>query len=149
VVGPLVVVASQNGAIHAFDAATGALAWSLPPSASPPLGGSHDYRSLVVAGGSLIAASLSGLVTAYDLASRRERWRRQPVDASVVFGIATDGRTVYVPYLSGRLVALDVVDGAERWRTSDPSSDFSWRPLAAAGRVLASSSSAGFFAFRP
>jgi outer membrane protein assembly factor BamB len=147
--GHVLVAASQNGAIHAFEAASGAVAWSLPPSSPPALSGSYEYRSIAITGRSLVASSLGGLVTAYDLISRRERWRRRPVDASVVFGIATDGRAVYVPYLSGRLVALDIDDGEERWRTSDPSSDFSWRPLVAAGRVLAASSSAGFFAFRP
>ena len=37
--------------------------------------------------------------------------------ASIVFGIASDERTVYVPYLSGPLVALGAEDGVERWRT--------------------------------
>jgi outer membrane protein assembly factor BamB len=103
---------------------------------------------LAVAGRLLIAGSLTGRVTAYDLATRQERWRRSPMTASIVFGIASDERTIYVPYLSGPLVALGAEDGVERWRTSSDTVGFSWKPLIVAGRLLAASSGAGFFAFR-
>ena len=103
---------------------------------------------MALAGQWLIAGSLTGRVTAYDLATRQERWRRVPITASIVFGIATDEHTVYVPYLSGPLVALGVEDGVERWRTGPDTSEFSWKPLITAGRLLAASSAAGFFAFR-
>jgi outer membrane protein assembly factor BamB len=149
--GPLptsqfVLCAGDDGTIYALERSTGALRWSL---ASSPVGsrGTFEFRPLALAGDLLIAGSLAGSVTAYDLATRRERWRRAPMNASIVFGIATDGRTVYVPYLSGRLIALDAEDGLERWRTSADAYGFSWKPLIAAGRVLATSSSAGFFAF--
>jgi outer membrane protein assembly factor BamB len=108
-----------------------------------------DFRPLALAGPLLIAGSLTGEVAAYDLATRRERWRRVPVTASIVFGIAADAHTVYVPYLAGPLIALDAGRGIERWRTDPDASGFSWKPLVVAGRLLAASSSAGFFAFRP
>ena len=141
----LVLAASQDGAIHAFDRRSGALVWSIPRAAGPALGGTYEFRALAHTGGTLVAASLTGSVSAYDLITRRERWRRRPVGASVMFGLGTDRTTVYVPYLSGHLVAVDLGDGRERWRTAEPA--FSWKPLVAAGRVFAASTSAGFFAF--
>jgi outer membrane protein assembly factor BamB len=148
VAGRTVLAAGQDGAIHAFEIATGRPGQSTAAPRTTP-DGSYEYRSMAVRGSLLVVASLSGLVTAYDLSVRRERWRRQPVPASVVFGIAVGDGAAYVPYLSGRLVALDLESGRERWRTSDPAAEFSWKPLAADGLVLASSSTAGYFAFRP
>ncbi len=145
--GSLVLAAEQDGSIHAFDRRSGTARWSLP-SAEPGAWEGHEFRTLALAGPLLIAGSLTGRVTAYDLATRQERWRRAPMSASIVFGIASDERTVYVPYLSGPLVALRAEDGVERWRTGAEAFGFSWKPLIAAGRLLAASSGAGFFAFR-
>lgn len=145
--GALVLAAGQDGTIHAFDRRSGATRWSLPPASPSPWEG-PEFRTLALAGPLLIAGSLTGRVTAYDLATRQERWRRAPITASIVFGIASDERTIYVPYLSGPLVALAADDGAERWRTGADTFGFSWKPLIVAGRLLAASSGAGFFAFR-
>ena len=114
----------------------------------------HEFRTLTLAGRRLVAGSLTGVVTAYDLATQQELWRSAPMTASIVFGMASDGHTVYVPYLSGRLIALGAEDGSERWRTDSDTFGFSWKPLiipglaGQAGRLLAASSGAGFFAFR-
>ena len=147
VAGSLVLAAEQDGSIHAFDRRSGTPRWSLPP-AVPSAWDGPEFRTLALAGPLLIAGSLTGRVTAYDLATRQERWRRAPMSASIVFGIASDERTVYVPYLSGPLVALGAEDGVERWRTGADTFGFSWKPLIVAGRLLAASSGAGFFAFR-
>ena len=144
--GALVLVADQEGSIHAFDLRSGAPRWVLHAATKPASG--PEFRALAAAGDVLIAGSLGGRVTAYDLATRQERWSRTPVTASIVFGFATDSRRVYVPYLAGQLVALDIGSGAELWRTDPALSGFSWRPLIATGRLLAASSGAGFFAFR-
>jgi outer membrane protein assembly factor BamB len=142
-----VLAADQDGNVHAFDRHSGASRWLLPSASSTPWNG-PDFRPLALSGQLLIAGSLTGGVTAYDLATRRERWRRTPMAASIVFGIAADDRAVYVPYLAGRLIALEADTGDERWRTSPDASGFSWKPLLVAGRLLAASSSTGFFAFR-
>jgi outer membrane protein assembly factor BamB len=147
VAGALVLAAQRDGTIHAFDRHSGARQWSIPSYATEPAG-VQELRTLALAGRSLIASSLTGLVTAYDLTTRRERWRRTPMAASIVFGMTSDGHTIYVPHLSGRLVALRAADGVERWRTGSDTFGFSWKPLVAAGRLLAASSGAGFFAFR-
>ena len=145
--GPIVLVTDQHGTIHAFDRQSGVPRWRLPAASRTPWQG-PDFRSLAVSGSLLIAGSLTGEVTAYDLTTRRERWRRVPMTASIVFGIAADAQSVYVPYLAGRLIALDAGRGEERWRTESDTVGFSWKPLVVAGRLLAASSNAGFFAFR-
>ena len=145
--GPVVLAADQDGNIHAFDRRSGVSRWWLRSPSSTPWNG-PDFRPLVLSGHLLIAGSLTGHVTAYDLDTGRERWRRAPMTASIVFGLAADSDAVYVPYLAGRLIALDAHSGDERWRTSSDTFGFSWKPLVVAHRLLAASSSAGFFAFR-
>jgi outer membrane protein assembly factor BamB len=109
----------------------------------------HDFRPVVVSGDTVVAGSLTGEVLAYDLGTRRERWRRSPVDASVAFGLAADDTLVYVPYLSGQIVALSIRDGTERWRTGGSDDGFIWTPLVYDARLFTAGSGAGFVAFIP
>jgi outer membrane protein assembly factor BamB len=145
--GAIVLAADQDGSIHAFDRGSGVSRWLLASTSSTPWNG-PDFRPLALSGRLLIAGSLTGGVTAYDLATLRERWRSTPMAASIVFGIAANVHAVYVPYLAGRLIALEADTGDERWRTSPDAFGFSWKPLIVAGRLLAASSTTGFFAFR-
>jgi len=148
----VVVAASGDGTIHAFDRTEGSIRWSIP-RLSGPLPGTgaapdRDFRPLTRTGRTLVAGSLTGDVVAYDLETRRERWRYSGVShGSVALGIASDDEVVYVPYLSGRLVAINVSDGSERWRMGDGNSGFSWPPLPDGDRLFAAGSKAGFFAF--
>jgi outer membrane protein assembly factor BamB len=143
----VVVAASRDGAIHAFDRASGADRWRIASDVGHDGAAlAYDHRALARAGRTFIAGSLSGTVLAYDLDTRRERWRRAPIDASVSAGIAADATAVYVPYLSGQLVALGAADGAERWRTEPGRYGFHWPPLPAGDRVYVSGSEVGFFA---
>jgi outer membrane protein assembly factor BamB len=144
-VDDVVIVACRSGALFALDRRSGAVRWSL--AAEPAMG--QDYRALARVGRVLVAGSLTGRITAYDLDTRRRRWQRTPVDASVASGIASDDDAVYVPFLSGDLVALAVDHGGERWRSADGGWGLSWQPLLAGGRLFASGSGAGFFAFAP
>ena len=150
VAGQHVFAASRDGRIHAFDLVTGRVEWSLPPA--PQHGDwlrlDEDYRAMWVGDRTIVAGSLSGTVVAYDLPTRRERWRRTPVRASISFGITGDDGAVYVPHLSGVLVSLDLVDGGERWRAPLTKSGAAWVPLAQDGRVYVAASGTGFFAFR-
>jgi outer membrane protein assembly factor BamB len=147
-----VIAASRDGEIHAFDRRSGERRWSWPPMGDGWFGsqadGSQDHRALAVAGTTLIAGSLSGVVVAYGLTDREERWRATPTDASVGMGLASNGHTVYVPFFSGHIVALDVATGAEQWRTSDEMSGFSWTPLVSGDVLFAAGSAMGYVAFR-
>lgn len=144
-VGDAVVVASREGTIHAFSLGGGRPLWTLPKV--EVLGGEQDYRPLAVSGRSLIAGSLSGEVAAYDLLTRRVRWRRTPSIASVAFSIGATDAVVYVPYFSNHLVALDARDGTELWRLGGGPSQFRWPPLVE-GPLLFVSGSQSFSLFR-
>jgi outer membrane protein assembly factor BamB len=148
----VVIAGVQDGTLVALRLDTGALRWVIPPPAHRADGrpsAPHDFRPVVVSGETIVAGSLTGEVRAYDAETRRERWRRSPVDASVAFGLAADEAQVYVPYLSGHLVALSIRDGAERWRTGGSRDGFTWTPLVAGARLFAAGSGVGFVAFIP
>jgi outer membrane protein assembly factor BamB len=153
IVDDVALAATSFGAIYAFDLQTGEIRWSLPQVRNLPgeflVSPDFDYRVLTVAGRRLIAGSLTGAVTAYDLDTRRELWRNTGQRfASVAYGIATDDRCAYVPYLGSRLVAIDLATGAERWRAAPAGGGFSFPPLAASGRLFVASASSGFYALR-
>jgi outer membrane protein assembly factor BamB len=137
----LVIAASSDGQIHAFDRTTGSIEWSLP-AADNSLEGvpsrSQDFRALTRSGGTLFAGSLSGLVIAYDLQTQRRKWVYRGY-GSTGFRIASDGANVYVPNLSGHLTGLDALTGAEVWRVGGSEAGFIWAPaVLGAGRFLVS-----------
>jgi outer membrane protein assembly factor BamB len=150
-VDDLVLAAGDDGSIHAIDRRTGAPRWCVRPTRAAGASFSVpdvDHRPLARVGRVLVAGSLTGAVTAYDLDTRNERWRKVPLDSSVAFGIASGRRTVYVPYFSGRLVALRASDGQERWRTRDGGWGLNWTPLPFPNGVFAAGSGAGFLALQ-
>jgi outer membrane protein assembly factor BamB len=143
--GDAVAVASREGTIHAFSLGSGKPLWTLPKV--EVLEGEQDYRPLTVSGRSLVAGSLSGEVVAYDLLTRRVRWRRTPSVASVAFSIGATNDVVYVPYFSNHLVALRVRDGTELWRLGGGPLQSRWLPLVE-GPLLFVSGSQSFSLFR-
>ena len=150
VVGPWVLASSQEGVIYAFDLATGHIGWAIPSLGRRPDGRAgvpQDFRPIVRAGPLVVAGSLTGEVVAYELDTRRPRWRRAPVDASVAFGMAVDDETVYVPYLSGHLVGLDVRTGDERWRLGGAAQGLTWTPLPEGKHFYVAGTNVGFLAF--
>lgn len=130
--GDLVIAASGDGRIHAFDIASGELRWSIPKVSGPspfPIAADRDLRPLTLAGNLLVAGSLTGLVIAYELPSLTERWRFTATRlGSTAFHIAAHDDVVYVPFVNGQLVSLDATDGRERWRIGDWTSGFLWTP---------------------
>jgi outer membrane protein assembly factor BamB len=78
-VDDLVVAASGDGTIYAFDRTTGSARWSIPRVGGLPVGAivstDRDFRALARTKETLVAGSLTGYVVAYDLRTRRERWR--------------------------------------------------------------------------
>ena len=136
-----------TGGLRALSRAAGDLLWELPAVTRPDgRRQERDWRALALSGTSLVAGSLSGVVTAFDMRTRRERWRFVlPEGGSVALRLTVDGDTVYVPHLGGRLVALSVADGRERWQMGGLSDGFSWAP-AVVGDVAYAAARAGLFA---
>jgi outer membrane protein assembly factor BamB len=147
----VLVLGSEEGSLYGLDQESGQFRWVIPPLGGRPDHGRapvQDYRPVTCVGDTLIAASLTGQVVAYDRKTRRERWRRTPLPASVAFGLTADDESVFVPFLSGHLVALALMDGSERWRIGGPSAGLMWTPLVYDSRLLVAGSGAGFLAFR-
>jgi outer membrane protein assembly factor BamB len=147
----LLFASAGDGNIYAFDLATGAIRWALPrlegPFESILPAGDTDHRTLTAAGRLVIAGSALGLVVAYDVDTRRERWRHDAGQwGSTTFSMVADDRLVYVPFFGGFIVALDLATGEERWRFGDFNKGLIWAPAPAGDRVFASASRSGFYA---
>jgi hypothetical protein len=150
--GDLVIATSGDGAIHAFDLEGGAIRWSLPRVSDVPLSAiikaERDFRPLAISGSTLLSGSLTGVVIAFDLTTRQERWRfYSPLSGSTVFRMTADESCLYLPYFSGELVTLDVKTGVERWRIGDWRLGFVWAPFLWGDRIFASATGSGFYAF--
>jgi outer membrane protein assembly factor BamB len=148
IVDALVLAASGDGTIYALDRATGATMWSLPAALRPDgRRQDRDWRALAVSGDTLVAGSVSGTITAFDIRTRTEKWRSaHPDGGSTGVRIAARAREVYVPHMGGLLVSLDVGDGHLRWQTGGFADGFSWAPAVEDGNVYAAASRAGLFA---
>jgi outer membrane protein assembly factor BamB len=152
-VDDMVIASTGYGFIYAFNRVDGSIRWSIPKlSGLPPdyaVSPDFDFRPLARTGRLLFAGSLTGILAAYDVETRREVWRRAgPRYISVAFNISSDEHLVYAPYLGGSLVAFDGLTGVERWRTGDKAGAFSFAPLAAGNRLYVASSASGFYALR-
>jgi outer membrane protein assembly factor BamB len=110
----------------------------------------RDWRALAVKGSALIAGSMSGVLTTFDLERRTVTWRyAHPEGGSVALRIAVDDRSVYVPHMGGLLVALDIRDGRKRWEIGGFSDGFNWAPAVVGDSVYVAASRTGLFALRP
>jgi outer membrane protein assembly factor BamB len=128
------IATSSAGRVHFLNARDGATTAVVEPT-QPDL---HDYRPLVVSADTLVVGSLSGVVVAYDLQTRREKWRMaQHEHGSVALAMVADQRSVYVPFLDGRLVALDAQTGDTRWISNGPYGLLRWAPALSGDLVYA------------
>ena len=134
--GGVVFVASRDGVIHGFDVETGEPRGRLA-SARP---GEQDYRPLAVGGRVLVAGSLSGELTGWDIQTRRLLWRHRPGLSSVAFSLAVHHGLVLVPYLSNQLIALRLRDGRELWRLGTAAAQYRWVPHTDGSLLLATGS---------
>lgn len=148
----LVLASSGDGLIHAIDATTGERRWAIDRVGNLPPGWlvspDRDNRPLAIVGDTLVSGSLTGAVIAYDLATRRERWRfHSRMSGSTVYRLTADDRMVYVPYFGGEFIALDLAKGTEQWRIGDWRSGFLWAPLIWNDKVFVAASGSGYYAF--
>jgi outer membrane protein assembly factor BamB len=137
----VVVVALTDGRIQAFQARTGLRLWTLPRmrSRDPHQPLVRDVRALSASQSVLIASSLTGALVAYDVPSRRERWRYVGgPDGAAALRIRADATTVYAPFTDGSLVALSLATGRERWRAGGAGAAIAWPPSTVADAVVTS-----------
>ncbi len=148
----VVIAASGDGVIHAFDVKSGELRWSIPrvkPTGPSLISPNRDFRALTSTSGTLVSGSATGIVIGYDLRTREEKWRFHDVSiSSTAFRFASAEGVAYLPYLSGMVVALDAGTGLELWRTGEWSTGFIWPPAFSGDRVIVSGSGHGYIALQ-
>ena len=114
--GKLYVV-DVNGALHAFDASSGASLWTVPvakddKNKAARFGGGVSYDD-----GKLYAADGLGDIVAYDAKTGAEIWRRQP--GPPLRGAPTVlGDQLYILSQDNQLFALATADGKQMWSAS-------------------------------
>jgi outer membrane protein assembly factor BamB len=149
-VSDVVVAASGDGNIRAFDLESGDVRWTIPKLQGGlpfPIAADHDFRALAADGDVLISSSATGLVVAFDADTRAERWRYVASGlGSAAFRISAENGRAYVPFLNGVLVSLDSRTGRERWRLGTYESGFLWPPAAAVGRLFVTGGGDGLVA---
>ncbi len=117
--GHLVIAASANGQLGAWDVSTGSTLWSIA-------GLGTFAGTPTVAGGKVVAGTLNGHVRAFDLGTGHATWDwpapgNQPAiwsspavfGQTVVIGIASQYGDN--PLEAGRIAGLDLVTGAQKW----------------------------------
>jgi outer membrane protein assembly factor BamB len=146
--GDVIVASSGDGRIFGFDCDSGDVRWVLPRVVrADGRRQDRDWRALAITGSRLITGSVSGVVTAFDVDTLREKWRFvHPDGGSIALQLAADDESAYVPHLGGLLVAVDVRDGRQRWQIGGFSDGFNWAPAIAGGNVYAAASRTGLFA---
>ena len=100
------VFAAAAGAIHALDAATGAVKWRLPAGllAAP----------LVYRAGWLIVTQADGAIQAVRAADGSAVWALS-LGAPAAASPAIDGNLLAIPLADGRIVAMDLPTGKTHW----------------------------------
>lgn len=101
----LVLVGSEDGALHALDRASGAQRWSLPT-------GKPINSSPAVVGDVAVVGGLDGSVHAVSTATGEPRWTT-PLDYEIVSSPVVADGTVVVG--ANRLYGLDLTTGTVRW----------------------------------
>lgn len=117
-VGPVAFVGSNDGAIYAFDAETGAKHWRVQTEASLIPGSPTVVDETVYVGG------FDGAVYALDAATGDQRWketigpsvRSSPTVANVSTGGSPKSGTVVVGSNDDHVYALDTETGERHWR---------------------------------
>lgn len=148
--GRLYAVGS-DGAISAFDAATGARAWVHAADVA------SDLRSVVFGGGvafddgRVYATNGAGDVLALDAATGAQVWKVKP--AGPLRGAPTvDYGSVYVMTQNNQIVALSAADGKLQWQESASTTDSGVfgvaAPAAGQSTVIAGYSSGELVAYR-
>ena len=148
--GKLFVV-DTSGVVHAFDAQSGAKAWTYQMKVEDNLEGSAFGGGAAFANGRLYATNGIGEVAALDAASGAEVWKVKP--AGPLRGSPTVAfNSVFVMTQDNQIFSLDSATGNIQWQESGSSSQAGVfgvaAPAAGQGSVVAGYSSGELVAYR-
>ena len=148
--GTLFVV-DTNGAVNAFDAATGAKRWEYQLSVSKDLANTRFGGGATYSDGVVYATSGAGDVVALDAATGAQKWRVKP--AGPLRGSPTvEFNSIYAMTQDNQIVALDVADGHTIWQDAAASGEQGVfgvaAPAAGQSTVIAGYSTGELIAYR-
>ncbi|MHA6722280.1 outer membrane protein assembly factor BamB family protein [Sphingomonas sp. RS2018] len=116
--GGKLFVSDSNGAVHAYDANTGAALWTSETSKSDDANARARFGGGVSAeGGRAFATNGIGDVVAFDAATGKEVWRSKPGGPLRGAPTLSDGQ-LYVLSQDNQLFALNQADGKVTWTQS-------------------------------
>jgi outer membrane protein assembly factor BamB len=140
-----------NGAVNAFDAATGGKRWNYQLEVSKDLRNSKFGGGATYDEGKVYATSGSGDVVALDAATGAQQWRVKlpaPLRGSPTVAF----NAVFVMTQDNQIVALDITDGPQLWEVTAASGDQGVfgvaAPAAGQGPVIAGYSTGELVAYR-
>jgi outer membrane protein assembly factor BamB len=148
--GTLYVV-DTNGAVNAFDAATGAKRWEYQLVVSKDLTNTRFGGGATYSNGVVYATSGAGDVVALDASTGAEKWRVKP--AGPLRGSPTvEFNSVYAMTQDNQIIALDVTDGHTIWQDAAASGEQGVfgvaAPAAGQGTVIAGYSTGELVSYR-
>jgi outer membrane protein assembly factor BamB len=148
--GTLYVV-DTNGAVNAFDAATGAKRWEYQLVVSKDLTNTRFGGGATYSNGVVYATSGAGDVVALDASTGAEKWRVKP--AGPLRGSPTvEFNSVYAMTQDNQIIALDVTDGHTIWQDAAASGEQGVfgvaAPAAGQSTVIAGYSTGELIAYR-
>jgi outer membrane protein assembly factor BamB len=140
-----------NGAVNAFDAATGGKRWNYQLEVSKDLRNSKFGGGATYDEGKVYATSGSGDVVALDAATGAQQWRVKlpaPLRGSPTVAF----NAVFVMTQDNQIVALDITDGHQLWEDTAASGEQGVfgvaAPAAGQGTVIAGYSTGELVAYR-
>lgn len=148
-----VAVASGEGRVYLFDAVSGALRWTGPPDDRGTPGSPQpvilDDRPLTIVGQSVLVASTTAYVTAFDLQSGTLRWRQNTKRSAITSLEPFGNGKVIAMQLGGEITILDIATGSIAWQWIPRAQDEWITGVAFAGDTLfANFVTGGVAAFR-
>jgi outer membrane protein assembly factor BamB len=135
----MLYVGALDGSLHAFDAASGAPAWSYKT-------GFRIDASPAVADGVVYIGSDDGRLYALDAETGALKWSTI-MEASVTSSPTVAHGTVFVGTTGGKLFALNAKTGIVRWQASQPDLQPISTPAVAHGLVYAADTSSALYAY--
>ncbi len=135
----VVIGASDDGHIHAYDRHTGDSAWSAPQLSNlpgDPGSPQMDLRPLAADAGIVVIGSTTSYVVGLEAATGNELWRNSPQRGSIIFPIAVAAGAAYTVGGALELTSFDLLAGQLRWRRGGEGDEtYTARPVVDGDRI--------------
>lgn len=134
----LVIVAGEDGTVHAFDLTSGRAVWATARSSGLGLL-ENELLQIAASQTSIVIASSSGALSSIDIHSGAVRWTSNlNRGESLLAPLSVHAGTIYTVLLGGQLVAVSELSGSVLWRSPEGGGSRVWtvRPLVTDSSVI-------------